>query len=177
MQVSTHFSNFVFDMMSSFQLTKISPISPSVRQPESAIGFWKTCSQKIRKVSNSSETKAAQPLVQLSSDFAFFECSVSNFLEVKSNSLWAFVTLFFLSTWPHSDTSIAICKAGASTGTCRLTVQQKSIPMISESIATQITLTHHTCPHTQSTHSQPVCRAPAFQGVSAQGILESRIPV
>lgn len=79
-------------MMSSFQLTKISPISPSVRQPESAIGFWKTCSQKIRKVSNSSETKAAQPLVQFSSDFAFFECSVSNFLEAKSNSLRALLT-------------------------------------------------------------------------------------
>lgn len=42
--------------------------------------------------------------------------------------------------------------------------------MISESIATQITLRHHTCPHTHSTHSQPVCRAPAFQGLSAQDL-------
>lgn len=29
---------------------------------------------------------------------------------------------------------------------------------------------HHTCPHTQSTHSQPVCRAPAFRGLSAQDL-------
>lgn len=38
----THFSSFVLDMMSSFQLTKIKVISPSVRRLDSAIRFWKT---------------------------------------------------------------------------------------------------------------------------------------
>lgn len=74
--LSTHLSNFVFDMMSSFQFTKIRPISPSVRQPESAIGFWKTCSQKTRKVSNSPEAKAAQPLVYPGRDFP--QCPISH---------------------------------------------------------------------------------------------------
>lgn len=35
----THFSSFVLDMRSSFQLTKIKAISPSVRKPDSAICF------------------------------------------------------------------------------------------------------------------------------------------
>lgn len=38
-RLSTYFSSFVLDMMSSFQLTKIKAISPSVREPDSAIRF------------------------------------------------------------------------------------------------------------------------------------------
>lgn len=39
---TTHFNSFVLDMMSSFQFTKIKAISASVREPDSAIRFWKT---------------------------------------------------------------------------------------------------------------------------------------
>lgn len=88
LHVSTHFSNFVFDMMSSFQLTKISPISPSVRQPESAIGFWKTCSQKM-SISSENRKSSASCLAQ---QWLFLDYSVSNFSSVKSNSLLTLVT-------------------------------------------------------------------------------------
>lgn len=37
--LTTHFSSFVLDMMSSFQFTKIKAISPSVRKPDSTICF------------------------------------------------------------------------------------------------------------------------------------------
>lgn len=47
----THFSSFVLDMMSSFQLTKIKAISPSVREPDSAIRFWKTWIQNTKEMS------------------------------------------------------------------------------------------------------------------------------
>lgn len=179
MQVSTHFSNFVFDMMSSFQLTKISPISPSVRQPESAIGFWKTCSQKIRKVSNSSETKAAQPLVQLSSDFAFFECSVSNFLEAKSNSLWALVTA--VTIFPKHVTSFWHRH-------CHLQSRGKHWDLQADCSAeehshdfrvncyTNYTYASHLSPYPE--HSESTCvQSSNFSGALGTRPLESRIPV
>lgn len=147
--------------MSSFQLTKIRPISPSVRQPESAIGFWKTCSQKTRKVSNSPEAKAAQPLVYPGRDFAFLKYSVSSFSwEVKSNSLLALVTAVAISPKPVTSFWHRHHHLWSRDERWDLrAVQQKSIPMILKSIATQITLGHHT--HPQSTHRQPACRTTA----------------
>lgn len=107
----------------------------------------------------------------------FFECSVSNFSAVKSNSLLALATAFPLSVWPHSDTGISTCKARTSTGTCRLRAQQRSIPVISESITTQTTLRHCSSPLTQSTQGHLCAEPQLLSGALSTSSLGSRAPV
>lgn len=164
MQICTHFSSFVFDMMSSFQLTKISPISPSVRQPESAIRFWKTCSQKSERWAARQRREQPSLLVSLAVILLFLnaQCPTSPKLQaIPYWHLWQLL-LVFPSVWSHSDTGISICKAGTSTRTCR----QKSIPLIVESIATQIPLRHHSILIPRALAVKPMCKTTASSRAS-----------
>lgn len=172
MWVSTHFSNFVFDMMSSFQLTKISPISPSVRQPESAIGFWKTCSQKSEWWAILQKQKQLSLWFSLAAILLFFACSVFAFSgKVKSNSLLAFVTAVAIfpkrvtSFWHRHHHLWSRDKHWDLQADCSA---KEHCHDFGVNCYTNYTYTSHLSPHPEHAQSARMQNDSFFQGPSAQ---------